>query len=339
MGEGRIVMDFEEITGRKKAAILLLTMDEEMSKEILKELEEDEIEALGREIAKLKLIPESVVNKVHDEFLKRLQTRNNLIADGQDRFRMLIKKSFGDDKAEQFIGNMETRKGMPGEFLRRCDPKMLATVLRGEHPQTIALVFSMLGSKRAGEAIAALPDRTQGDVVMRMAYLEKVDMDVIDEIEEVIRQQLEGTGSAEGKRLGGVEIVAGILNQMDRTLENELLLRLEEQNPDLADKIKQHMFTFDDLLRVDDKNIQVLLKEISSDDITLALKGASDAMKEKIFGNMSERAAAMLREDLEAMGPVRISDVEKSQVKIAMTAKRLDEEGKIALSRGGEKFV
>ncbi len=333
-------MDSENIPGIRKAAVLLLTMDEEISREIIKDLEEEELAAIGLEISKLKLIPETVVTKVHDEFARKLRTHNNLIVGGETKFKMLVQKSFGDAKAEMVLGAMETKQGMPGEFFRKCDPKLLANALRGEHPQTIALVLSTLGAKKAGDALACLPDRSQSDVIMRMAYLEKVDTKVVEEIEKVLQEQLETVGGADaGKQLGGVDVVASILNQMDRTLESELLGRVEEANPDLAEKIRQLMFTFEDLLKLDDKNIQVLLKEISSDDVSLALKGASDAMKEKIFANMSERAAAMLKEDLDAMGPVRLSDVEKAQVKIAMTAKRLDAEGKIALSRGNEQFV
>jgi flagellar motor switch protein FliG len=306
-------MEAEAIPGIKKAAILLLVMDDEMTKEIMKDLEEDEIEAIGQEITRLKLIPDHVVSKVMEEFTTKLGKRNKQVVGGEQKFKMLIKKSFSDEKAETFLGNIETKKGTPGEFLRRCDPKLLANVLRGEHPQTIALVLSTLGSKKAGDAISALPERIQTEVIMRMANLEKVDMSVLAEVESVIREQLENIG--------------------------ELLGKLEESSPDLAEKIRQLMFTFEDLVQLDDKSVQTLLKEISSEDIGLALKGASDAMKEKIYSNMSERASAMLKEDLEAMGPVRLSDVEKAQVKIAMIAKKLEGEGKIILSRGSEKFV
>ena len=332
-------MDSEAISGLRKAAILLLIMDDNMTKEIMKDLEEEEIEAIGQEIARLKLIPDSVVSRVMEEFTTKLGKRNKQVIGGEQKFKMLIKKSFGDEKAEAFLGNIEIKRGMPGEFLRRCDPKLLANVLRGEHPQTIALVLSTLGSKKSGEAIAALPERIQIEVIMRMASLEKVDMAVLAEVEAVIREQLENIGGAEGRQLGGVEVVATILNQMDRTLESELLGKLEESNPDLAEKIRQLMFTFEDLTQLDDKSVQTLLKEVSSEDVGLALKGASDAMKEKIFSNMSERASAMLKEDLEAMGPVRLSDVEKAQIKIAMVAKKLEGEGKIILSRGSEKFI
>jgi flagellar motor switch protein FliG len=193
--------------------------------------------------------------------------------------------------------------------------------------------------KKATEVVGFLPVKIQSDVMMRMANLEKVDRKIIEEIEVVLKEQLESIGVVDGRRLGGVEVVASILNQLDRTLESEILEKIEETKPDLAERIKQLMFTFEDLLGLDDKSIQVLLKEISSEDLSMALKGASESLREKIFSNMSDRAAKMLREDLEAMGPVRVSDVEKGQVKIAMIAKKLGEEGKIVLSAQNERFV
>ena len=332
-------MEAQDIPGIKKAAILLLTMDEEISKEVIKDLEEEDIEAIGKEIAQLKIIPDNAVATVRDEFMRRLSKRGNRVVGGENKFKELIKKSFSNEQAEQFLENMETKKGLPGDFLRRCDPKVLANIMKGEHPQTIALVLSTLGNKKAGEAIVALPEKVQSDVIVRMAFLEKVDTKVLEEIENVLREQLESIGVVEGRQLGGVEMVAGILNQMDRTHESELLEKLEESEPELAERIKQLMFTFEDLVQLDDKSVQALLKEISSDEISVALKGASDTMKDKIFSNMSERAAAMLKEDIEAMGPIRLSDVEKAQTKIAMIAKKLDSEGKIVLSSGNEKFV
>ena len=328
-----------EIPGIRKAAILLLTMDEELSKEIIRELEEEEIEAVGQEIAKLRLIPHDVVAKVHDEFVNRIDGRKQNVVGGESKFKMLIEQSLGSEKAELFLGNMESRKGMPGEFLRTSDPRILANVLRGEHPQTIALVLSILSVKKACDLITHLPDKVHREIVMRMANLEKVDKKIIEEVEAVLREQLESFGGAEGKQIGGVELVASILNQMDRKLESELLDKIEEADPALAERIRQLMFTFEDLLKVDDRGLQMLLKEITSEDVALALKGASDAIKEKIFANMSERAGAMLKEDLEAMGPVRVADVERAQVKIAMIAKKLESEGKIVLSKGNEKFV
>jgi flagellar motor switch protein FliG len=328
-----------ELPGIKKAAILLLTMDENLSKEVIKELDEDEIEAVGQEIARLRLIPHEVVSKVHEEFAKKIDGRKKNVVGGETKFKMLIEKSLGAEKAELFMGNMESRRGMPGDFLRTADARILANVLRGEHPQTIALVLSILSIKKACDLVTYLPEKIHRDVVSRMAYLEKVDKKIIQDVENVLKEQLETTGVVEGKQIGGVEMVANILNQMDRKLESELLGKIEEEDASLAERIRQLMFTFEDLMKIDDRGMQTLLKEITSEDVGLALKGSSDHIKDKIFKNMSERAAAMLKEDLEAMGPARVSDVERAQIKIAMVAKKLESEGKIILTKGNERFV
>lgn len=328
-----------ELPGIKKAAILLLTMDENLSKEVIKELDEDEIEAVGQEIAKLRLVPQEVVSKVHEEFARKIDGRKKNVIGGETMFKNLIEKSLGSEKAELFIGNMESRRGMPGDFLRTADARILANVLRGEHPQTIALVLSILSIRKACDLVTYLPEKIHRDVVSRMAYLEKVDKKIIQDVENVLKEQLETTGAVEGRQIGGVEMVASILNQMDRKLEAELLGKIEEEDASLAERIRQLMFTFEDLMKIDDRGMQTLLKEITSEDVGLALKGAADHIKEKIFKNMSERAATMLKEDLEAMGPARVSDVERAQVKIAMVAKKLESEGKIILTKGNERFV
>lgn len=332
-------MSTSELTGAKKAAILLLTIDEELSKEILKELDEGDIELIGREIAKLKDISEDVIKAVHEEFMKRLDKRAIALTDGETRFKELVKKSLGDEKAGYLFETMSSGDGMPGEFFRTCDARLLANTLRGEHPQTIALCLSTLNPKKACDTIAALPERVRVEVLVRLASLERVDKRYVDEIENVIKEQLENIGFTKGSQLGGVEAVANIFNQMDKELESELLGKIEEQDPNLVERIRQLMFTFEDLIKLDDRSIQTLLKEVSSDELSVALKGASDALKAKIFANMSERAAGMLKEDLEVMGPVRLSEVERAQIRIAMVAKRLETEGKIVISRGDERFL
>ena len=332
-------MSISELTGAKKAAILLLTIDEELSKEILKELDERDIELIGREIAKLKDISEDAIKAVHEEFMKRLDKRAITLTDGEIRFKELVKKSLGDEKAGYLFETMSSKEGMPGEFFRTCDARLLANALRGEHPQTIALCLATLNPKKACDTIAALPERVRVEVLVRLANLEKVDKRYLDEIESVIKEQLEDIGFTKGSQLGGVEVVASIFNQMDKELESELLGKIEEQDPNLVDRIRQLMFTFEDILKLDDRSIQTLLKEVSSDELSVALKGASDDLKAKIFANMSERAAAMLKEDLEVLGPVRLSEVERAQIRIAMVAKRLETEGKIVISRGDEKFL
>jgi flagellar motor switch protein FliG len=332
-------MEREDISGVKKAAILLLTMDEELSKEVIRDLDESEIEAIGHEISRLESVPKETVAKINQEFTKKLQERCNDIVGVQPKFKGLLSRSLGEDKADSLWQHLKTDNVKASKFLKSCDPRILANTLKGEHPQTISLVLSNMEVRQATEVVGFLPSQVQSDVIVRMAHLERVDKKIIEEIEGVLKEQLESIGVVDGRRLGGVEVVATMLNQMNRTAESEILEAIEESNPELADKIKQLMFTFEDLLKTDDKGIQFLLKEVSSEDLTLALKGASESLKNKVLNNMSERAAKMLREDLEAMGPVRVSDVEKAQVKIAMIAKKLSEEGKIVLTGGGDTFV
>jgi flagellar motor switch protein FliG len=332
-------MEREEISGVRKAAILLLTMDENLSKEVIRDLDENEIELIGREVARVESVPRETVEKINEEFTKKLQERSNHLVGVPAKFKGLLNKSLGEDKAESLWQHLSTDQVKASKFLKTCDPRILANTLKSEHPQTISLVLSNMDLKQATEVIGHLPAQVQTDVIVRMAHLERVDKNIIEEIENVLKEQLESIGLVEGRRLGGVEVVAAMLNQMNRTMESEILGSIEESNPELADKIKQLMLTFEDLTKTDDKGIQMILKEVSSEDLTIALKGASEALKDKILNNMSERAATMLREDLEAMGPVRVSDVEKAHVKIAMIAKKLSEEGKIMLSGAGDTFV
>jgi flagellar motor switch protein FliG len=332
-------MEREDLSGVRKAAILLLTMDEDLSKEVIRDLDESEIELIGQEIAKLESVPRETAARINEEFTRKLQEKSTHIIGVPARFKGLLNKSLGEDRAASLWQQLSTEKVNAGKFLRSCDPRILANTLKGEHPQTISLVLSNMEIKQATEVVSFLPQQVQSDVIVRMAHLERVDTKIIEEIEGVLKEQLQSVGMVEGRRLGGVEVVAGMLNQMNRTIESEILESIEESNPELAEKIKQLMFTFEDLLKTDDKGIQLLLKEISSEDLTLALKGASEALKDKILNNMSERAAKMLKEDLEVMGPVRVSDVEKAQVRIAMVAKKLSEEGKIMLTGGGDTFV
>ncbi len=334
------MMNTSEITGIQKAAVLLLTIDDDLSKEIIKDLDEDEIRLIGQEIVKLNNISETVVKTVHDEFTKKIGENKINIIDGENQFKTLIQKSFGDEKAKILCESMEYKKdGVPGAYLRTCEPRQLAGMIRNEHPQTIAIVLSMLPPANVCDIMALLPKNVHEEIIIRIANMEKVDSKTLLEIEEIIKEQSSNTVSAKESRVGGVETVAGILNQIDTDLGKTLLDNIEESDPELADKIRQLMFTFEDISKIDDRGFQILLKELSSDEISLALKGASDAMKQRIFANMSERAAAMLKEDLEAMGPVKLSDVQQAQTKIALIAKKLGDEGKIAISRGDEKFL
>jgi flagellar motor switch protein FliG len=329
----------EDISGVRKAAILLLTMDEELSKEVIRDLDDVEIELIGQEIARLESVPGDVAARINDEFTGKLRDKSNHIVGVPAKFKGLLNRSLGEDKAQSLWQHLSSEEAKAGKFLKTCDSRILANTLKSEHPQTISLVLCNMEVRKATEVIGYLSAQVQSDVIMRMAHLEKVDKKIIEEIEGVLKEQLESIASVEGRRLGGVEVVASMLNQMNRTMESEILSAIEESNPELAERIKQLMFTFEDLVKIDDKGMQMLLKEISSEDLTVALKGASEALKGKILNNMSDRAAKMLQEDLEALGPLRVSEVEKAQVKIAMAAKQLNEEGKIVMTGGSETFV
>jgi flagellar motor switch protein FliG len=339
MGQRKQMTDREDLSGVRKAAILLLTMDEELSKEVIRDLDDDEIELIGQEIARLESVPGDMAARINDEFVRKLNDKSNHIVGMPAKFKGLLNKSLGEDKAQLVWQHLSEEEAKASKFLKTCDSRILANTLKNEHPQTISLVLSNMEVRKATEVVSYLPPQVQSDVIVRMAHLERVDKKIIEEIEGVLKEQLESIALVEGRRLGGVEVVAGMLNQMNRAMESEILEAIEESNPELADKIKQLMFTFEDLIKIDDKGMQLLLKDISSEDLTVALKGASEALKGKFLGNMSDRAAKMLKEDLEAMGPLRVSEVEKAQVKIAMAAKRLNEEGKIVMTGGSETFV
>jgi flagellar motor switch protein FliG len=318
------------LTQVQKAAILLITLPEDESVEILQTLEEDEIIAIARETVYLKHIPQELVNLVHEEFLDACRKRRTQLG-GVDRFRRLVKDATGE---------MPTVSGEPGVFLSKLDPGLLANVLRDEHPQTVALILSSMGKPdKARTAIALLPERLQVDVIMRMATLGKVKSGTISQIEEVVREQIVTDSKGTRLKAGGIDMVAAALNHMERNAEEKILMSIEEADPELAEQIKAKMFTFEDLTKLNDQAIQLLIREINADDLALALRASSAELQEKIYQNMSSRAASILKENIESMGPTKLSDVQSAQTRIAMTAKRLGEEGKIMLIQDKEKYL
>ena len=223
--------------------------------------------------------------------------------------------------------------------LKKLDPKTIASFLANEHPQTVAIILVHLEPDLAGQVLQLLPDKLRSEVLLRIALLNKVDPEIVQEISDALEAELQSVGGALGRRIGGPEKAAEILSHAGRDLEDELLTEIEDENPNLAEEIRKYLFTFEDFLNVDDFAIQTLLREISTDDLKLALKGASEELKDKFYRNMSKRAAELLKEELDMMGPVRITEVEKAQQNIIRVAKKLEQEGKIVLSRGEEEFV
>ena len=328
------------ITGAQKAAIFLMVMGEEFTANVFKHLEEEEIKVIGEQMANVKNVDPETVSRVIDEFVGILKS-NVIVGNGQSFFKKTLTKAFNSQKASLLAGDLKgIENGGYFEKLKTLAPDALINLIANEHPQTIALILANLNFQVAAEVIKMLPENIQSEVVVRIANLDSVPDEIVDEVQSVLEKQIESVGGGRHQRMGGVEVAAEILNQVDRSVEKTILEKIEEEHEELADEIRQSMFIFEDLIHLDDRSIRALLKEISNDELILALKTASDALKEKIFGNLSKRAAEMLKEDMEVMGPVKVKEVEQAQRSIIKTARRLEEEGKIVLGgKGGEDLV
>jgi flagellar motor switch protein FliG len=263
-----------------------------------------------------------------------------VVAGGKEYVRKLLMKALDQDKAEWIINNLSIPTLETGlEALRWLDAKTIARFLQGEHPQTVAVILAHLDATQSSTVLTSLPAGMRAEVLLRIAKLERIPPGVIQELDKVLRNELRATGALEAGHVGGTKTVAEILNNVDQSSEREIMTQIEELNAGLADEIRQLMFVFEDLLTVDDRGMQQILKEVANEDMTLALKTASEDLKEKILRNMSKRAADMLREELEVMGPVRVSDVESAQHKILQTTKRLEAEGKLVLGGKGDNAI
>jgi flagellar motor switch protein FliG len=333
-----------ELTGPEKAAILLLFMGEEYSSEIFKRLDEREIKTLGACMARLDNVSPARLDGLLQEFSQEISTGGSLFGKGEAFLKRAISKAVGTRKAEAILGDMNKEddmgKGNAFESLKATSPSVIAEFIRSEHPQTIALVLAHMDPAQSGQVLAELPEHLQSDVVLRVARLEGVPPDVVAEIDRLIHERLKSVASPEmgGHKAGGVHTVAEILNRVDSASEIAILSRIEEESSELADEIRQCMFVFEDLINIDDRGIMALMREVANDDLTMALKTATEELKDKILRNVSERARKVIEEDLEAMGPVRLKDVEGAQQRIVRGAKKLEEEGKLAISgKGGDE--
>jgi len=332
--------DQPELSGPSKAAIFLLTMGEEFTADIFRKLDDVEIRQLGRAMAKISNVAPSTIQQVLSEFVEEMTSPTELRIKGESFLKNTISRAITDERAEGLLEDIHAEVGpVPFESLQDVDAKVLANFIRNEHPQTIALILSHLESGKAAEVLSEFPEQLQTDVILRIADLDTVSPQVIEEIEHVLRAEIAAMGTVGSKKLGGAQTVAEILNQVDQTTENTILSKIEEDRTELANEIRKLMFVFDDLVNVPDQGIRAILKEINNEELTLALKTASETMKKKILANLSERAAQMIMEDLEVMGPVRLTDVEKAQQSILRVAKKLEQEGKIIIGKGGSEDV
>jgi len=326
-------------TGLRKAAILLLTIDQERASEVLKRLPPDSIEEVSREIASLREINADTRREVFKEFYHMAMADQHVAEGGLEYAKALLSRSLTEDEAKRIIKQVTQQVATtPFAFLQRAESENLLTFIQDEHPQTIALILAHLPPVKASEILIGLPSQKQIEVVKRIANMEQTNPEVIKEVERGLEFRLSDIVSQTFEKAGGVTTVAEMLNLSDRSTEKAIMEGLEAEDPDLVEQIRKLMFVFEDILQVGDKGIQSVLKEIENDTLALALKTASDELKQKIFKNMSERAAQLIAEDMQFMGPVRVSDVEQSQQKIVDVVRRLEAAGEIVISgRGGEK--
>ena len=326
----------EKLSGLQKSAILLIALGPERSATIFKHLKEEEIEELTLEIANTRSITPQVKDEVINEFYQVCLAQQYIAEGGINYAKELLEKALGAEKALDVIGKLTASLQVkPFEFIRKTDPSQLLNFIQDEHPQTIALILAYLSPQQAALIISALPQERQADVAKRVAMMDRTSPDVIKEVEQILENKLSSLVNQDYTIIGGVDQVVEILNTVDRGTEKHIMETLEIEEPELADEIRKKMFVFEDILLLDDRAIQRVLHDVDNNDLALALKGSNEQVQQAIFNNLSKRLAAMIKEDMEFMGPVRMKDVEEAQQKIVNIIRKLEDSAEIVISRGG----
>lgn len=333
--------DKKKLTGIQKAALLFITIGPEAASGIMKKLPENEIQKITYEIANITTVSAEQRQEILSEFIEINKAKEYLVEGGLDYARTVLSKALGTQRANEILEKITeaTQVNRPFAIARKADAAQLLNVINYEHPQTIALILCYLQSDKAAQILSGLDDEVQSEVAYRIATMSTTSPLVLKEIEKVLDSKLSSIVRSETTVLGGIETLVDILNQADRTTEKNITECLEIEDPELADKIKSSMFVFEDIITLDDVAIQRILREVESSDLTLALKGSSEEVAEAVFRNQSKRAAASLKEDIEFLGPVRLTDVEKAQQNIVSIIRRLDDAEEIVISRGGEDAI
>ena len=326
----------EEITGVQKAAILLIALGPDKSSNVFKHLKEDEKEQLTLEKANTRSVSPAMKDAVLDEFYEVCLAQQYIAEGGIGYAKDLLDKALGSERAKDVIGKLTASLQVrPFEFVRKTDASQLLNFIQDEHPQTIALILSYLSSNQASAIISALSPEKQTDVAKRNAQMDRTSPDVIKEVEKVLEQKLASLVNQDYTIVGGVDSIVDILNTVDRGTEKHIMESLEIEDPELADEIRKKMFVFEDILSLDDRSIQRVLREVDNNELAVALKGSNEEVQNLIFSNLSKRLATMIREDMDFMGPVRMKDVEEAQQKIVNIIRKLEDSAEIIISRGG----
>lgn len=329
-----------DITPKRKAAIVLAVLGPEVAAGVIKHFSQDQVEQLTLEVARLEKVSPEVRAAVVEEFHEMAQAQDFIAEGGVDSAKKVLEAAFGADKADLMVRKIMTAMNVvPFEFLKRADPQQLLSFIQDEHPQTIALILAYMPMNQAAMILTKLPAELRAEVAERIAGMDQTPPEVIRRVEAVLEKKMSNVINQEMAKAGGPKALVDLLNRVDRSTERLILESLTENNPDLADEVKNMMFVFEDIVSLDDRAIQTLLKEIDIKELATALKGVNQEVQEKIFTNMSERAVDMLKEDMEYMGPVKVRVVEESQQKIVAAIRRLEEAGEISLGRGEEEVL
>lgn len=326
-----------EFTGKQKAAIFMLAVGPEVSSEVMKRLSEAEVDTITYEIARLEKVTSEDKEAVLLEFQDLMMAQEFITRGGLDSARSILEKALGTQKAIDILNRLtNSLQVRPFDFVRRQDPAHLLNFIQNEHPQTMALILSYLDPNKSALILASLPHQIQADVARRIAKMDRTSPEVLREVERVLERKLSTLSNEDYTSAGGVDTIVEVLNNVDRGTEKSIIEALEEEDPELAEEIKKKMFVFEDIVLLDDKAIQKTLRELDNQDLAKALKAVDTEVQEKIFRNMSKRAAALLREDMEFMGPIRLRDVEEAQQKIVNIIRKLEEDGEIIVARSNE---
>lgn len=336
LGGATIAKNMKELSGRQKAAVLLISLGPDVSAEVYKHLSEEEIERLSLEISSVQKVDNELKDSIVDQFHQIAIAQDYISQGGVNYAKTVLEKAFGKQEALNIINRLTSSLQVrPFDFARKADPQQVLNFIQGEHPQTIALVLSYLDAEQAGQILSELEEDVQADIASRIATMESTPPDIIAEIEQVLEKNISSSMTEDYTQTGGVQSVVDVLNEVDRSTERTILDSLEIQQPELAEEIKKRMFIFDDIVILDDRAIQRIIREADSEDLKLSLRVASDEVKDVIFKNMSSRMSETFKEEMEYMGPVRLRDVEEAQTRIVGTIRRLDEMGEIVIARGG----
>ena len=331
------------LSGPERAAVLLINLGEEIAAKVLANLDDREIQNIGNYMSALGDVDMSVMDGINKEFYEMVESgTGGLGIAGMDFLKTALMQALDPAKATEILNNITTPGEEMGgglETVRLLDPKIISSFIVNEHPQTAAIILAHLDPPVASLTIRELPEEHRMEIIHRLATLERVAPSVIRELDEALQSEFRTSGAVSGNKLGGVEVAAEVMGYLDRTTETSILTSMDEVDPDLANEIRNLRFTFEDILKIDDNGIQMIMKEINQEDLLIGLKTATDELKEKLFTNMSERAALMMKEDLESLGPTKISEVEKAQQKVIAVCKKLEEDGKLVIGGGADTLV